>query len=302
MIKVPFYNGDIYDSHVVGHLTIKQWIDAQLAPKPHIVELMDKIREATSKKDLKLKQELKTKLYYITPAVYIEKGAKRRYSSIKYFTGLCQLDFDKLNSIKEARELRDYIFEMYDPIVCAYLSPSKLGVKAIMRIPRCQDVEEYKDYYAAIEDEMKMADKGFDHAPINCVLPLFISVDRSMLWRDDATVWDVKKDRTVDYVHLNAAESDYGRGMADFEKSLKTVEFFKSKIDEIVSDSGHPRLRSACLVLGSRAGANYIDLQQCYELAEYMISTNQYLNKKRSTYLKTALWCIDQGYGNAQYY
>lgn len=301
-MKVPYYPGDIYNSICSGSVELENWGTAQIHTRPGIREILKKIAEASKAKDHKLKQELKCKLYYITPAVHIERGDPRRYSSIKYFTGYMQLDFDKLTSIQEAMELRDYIFDTYECIVMSYLSPSRLGVKCILQIPRCTDVEEYKDYHAAVEEEMSQQSEGFDHATFNCVLPLFISHDPDLQFRKNPTVWTVKKDRTVDYVHLNAKESEWGRGMTDAAKSLHTIAQFKNKINEIVDSDGHPRLRSACLVLGSRAGAGYMDIQQATELAHYMIDQNGYLRKKLSTYLKSADWALNQGYNTPAYY
>lgn len=301
-MQVSWYNGNIYDSVCRGHLTIEQWVEAHRSPKPHVTDTLIKVAAASKAKNFKLKQELKTKLYYITPSVYIPKGKKRQYANIEYFTGYAQLDFDKIDSIQKAIELRDWVFDHYDSIVCSYLSPSKLGVKCIIQIPRVQAVEEYKDYYKAIETEMKQIHDGFDHATFNCVLPLFISMDSDIKYRSDATVWDIKEDRTVDYKHLNKVESEWGRGMTDVAKSLHTVEQFKRKIDEITNGDGHPRLRSACLVLGSRVGAGYIDYQQATELAHYAIQSNGYLLQKQRAYLRTADWCIKQGYNNPSYY
>lgn len=299
-MKIPYYNGNIYDPVVVGHLTLEQWANANREPKLHVQEILHQVSQCG--KDHKRKQELKTKLFYVTPSVFIPRGTKRQYTNIEYFTGYAQLDFDKLNSIKEAQDLRDYLFNQYDCIMMAYLSPSKLGVKCIIQIPRVQDVEEYKDYYAAIETQMKEESDNFDHAPFNCVLPLFISMDPDLKYRPDPTVWTVKEDRTVNYAHLNEKESECGRGMTDAAKSLHTIAQFKTKIDEIVDGDGHPRMRSACLVLGSRAGAEYIDIQQATELAHYCIESNGYLRKKLNTYLKSADWAINQGYRNPAYY
>ena len=301
-MKIPYYNGNIYDSKVVGHLTLEQWANAQMNPRPEIVKLLEGVYFAGKAKNNKLKQELKTKLYYVTPSVYIPVGVKRQYANIVHFTGYAQLDFDKLDSINEAKELRDYLFNQYDCLIMTYLSPSKLGVKCIIQIPRVLDVEEYKDYYAAIELEMKEQSSNFDHAPFNCVLPLFISMDADLKYRSNATTWNVKEDRTIDYAHLNKVESEWGRGRTDYAKALHTIEQFKKKIDAIQDCDGHPRLRSACLVLGSRAGAGYVDIQQALELMEWGISTNGYLVKKKNTYLKTGHWCINQGYNNPSYY
>jgi hypothetical protein len=301
-MKIPYYSGNIYDPVVRGHLTIEKWIFAHHTPKEAIIKTLDEVVSASKAGDDKLKQKLKSKLYYITPSVYIPKGVKRQYANIEYFTGWSQIDFDKLGSIKEAEELKHYLFYQFDCIKCAYISPSRLGVKAIINITKAQDVEEYKDIYAAIETEMIQHCDKFDSAPKNCVLPLFISIDKTILSRANPTTWTHKEDRAVDYKHLNSVESEFGRGLDSSTKALLTISQFKEKIDAIVDSDGHPRLRDACLVLGSRSGAGYIDIQQCYELVEWAIKTNSYLNKKYNTYIKSAYWAVKSGQGNAQYY
>lgn len=300
--KIPYYNGNIYDSFVVGHISIEDWVRAHKFPKPITIEIMDKIKEAVKIGDIELKQKLKEQLYYITPSVFIEKEYARKYSNIKYFTGYMQIDFDKLKSEDEAIELRDYMFNTYDPIITSYLSPSRRGVKCVLNIGVPEDVEEYKDYHKGVEDEFKEVSDRFDHATFNCVLPFFLSIDKDIKYRKNYGTWTVKGDRSVEYVRLNINESEWAKTVPNFEKSLKTVTLFKDKINEIINEDGHPRLRSACLVLGSRAGAGYIDIQQAYEVAEYCITTNSYLKRKATTYLKTANWAINEGYNNPQYY
>ena len=302
MNNIPYYSGNIYNSFVLGHISIDNWYNAHKHPKSTTLELMANIRNANKAGNIELKQKLKEKLFCITPSVYIEKDYARKYDNIKYFTGYMQIDFDKLHSEADAIELREYMFETYEPIVLSYLSPSRRGVKCILKIKKPENIDEYKDYHKAVEDEFTEVSKSFDHATFNCVLPLFLSVDKDIKYRPMSPEWNIKGDRTVEYVRLNTNESEWAKMQPDFEKSLKTVTLFRDKINEIIDGDGHPRLRSACLVLGSRAGAGYIDQQQAIEVAYYCIESNPYLNKKASTYKKTAYWAINEGANHPQYY
>lgn len=299
--KFSWYDGNIYNPISRGTLDLKTFIKKHKEPSKRTVDLLDQISKAASEGDLKLKNELKEQLFYFTPSVIIKHDHARRYNNIQNFTGFAQLDFDKLSNIQEAMDFKQYVFDTYPFIATAYLSPSKLGVKCIAVIETSQDVEEYKDYYKALETEMEQYN-GFDHAPKNCVLPLYISVDRDILWREPGLMWDIKEDRTVEYVSLNQYESERGQQMSFDQKSLQTIALFKEKIEAITSEPGHPRLRDACLVLGSRAGAGYIDVQQAIELAEHMVKMNGYLQKGLTNYLRTAHWAINQGYTNPAYY
>ena len=80
-----------------------------------------------------------------------------------------------------------------------------------------------------------------------------------------------------------------------------TLDIFSNKINAI-GESGHPQLRSACLVLGSRCGAGYLSAGEAMIQAEYLIKSNQYLQKGISGYIATAKWAINQGYGKPKYY
>jgi len=298
-MKFNYYDGDIYNSYVVGEVTLEQFVRAHESPKPQVLNLLKKTRAAAKKGDLKLKNKYKAKLYYFTPAVNILKGFERRYTNIVAFTGYAQLDFDKLKSKQEAIDFKKYLFDQYEVIRCAYLSPSKLGVKAIIQIPIVKSVDEYKDYYKGIEDEMEQYD-GFDAAPKNAVLPLYISEDPEILYRPLIKTWDIKGDRTIDaWVSTYDPNKPLSGTTAD---ELKAIALFKEKIDEIVDGDGHPRLRSACLVLGARVGAGYIDMNEAKRLAEYCVTSNSYLKKGISGYLSTANWAIEQGSSNPRYY
>jgi len=69
-----------------------------------------------------------------------------------------------------------------------------------------------------------------------------------------------------------------------------------------ITDNGHPQVRSASLILGSRVGAGYITQHEANALMENLIKSNGYLQKNIRGYIKTSKWGIDNGMNNPKYY
>lgn len=308
LIKFQYYPGDITRPVPIGYITLKQFIDSHRNPTSKILDVFDKIETASMNGNQKLKNELKqNNLYYFTPSAIFKEGYNRRYSNIIRFTGLAQIDIDELES-DEALDLKHYIFDNYKEVYCAYVSPSRKGVKALIRIPIVKSVNEFKQYYQAIETEMNWI-AGFDSAPKNLALPLFLSYDTDMLFRTNASVWSDKEELQPENLsNLKSApppkqivdgdESVY-KSRAYFRKI--TLDIFKSKLEQI-NDNGHPQLRSASLVLGSRVGAGYLDQSDAEQFAEWCIRSNNYLQKGIAGYVTTMKWSIRQGINNPKYY
>lgn len=76
---------------------------------------------------------------------------------------------------------------------------------------------------------------------------------------------------------------------------------FREKIRAIGAD-GHPQMRRACLILGSRCGAGYIDAFEAEQLAQSEIQMNQYLQKDLKNYITTSKWAINEGRKNPKDY
>ena len=246
-----------------------------------------------------MKRALKKQLPAFTPSVYVEKGDKRRYSNVQRFTGLMQLDFDKLETLEQAISLKEHIFHNHEEIVCAYLSPSKRGVKALMRIVVPNDVDHYKALHKSVSEEFEYYD-GFDTATKNAILPLFISEDKDILFRkySRAEIWYKTNYRKKFYVNVSDTPINTGLHDKDYNKVVRLV---TSAINEI-TDEGHPQVVKASLILGSRVGAGYITESEARYLIENLIKTNAYLSKGISGYVKTAMWGITNGIGNPKYY
>tara|TARA_R110000764_G_scaffold52161_2_gene113605 strand:+ start:2769 stop:3698 length:930 start_codon:yes stop_codon:yes gene_type:complete len=302
MIRFQYYSGNIKKANPLGFVTLNQFNKKHINPSDKMLEVFQKIEEASKNGDKKLKAELKMENLYSFTISAIFDG-NRKYSNIVEFTGLAQLDFDGLEE-EVAVKLRDYLFEHYRYLACTYLSPSRRGVKAIIRIPKISieqgyesAVKEYKEYYNAIEEEFEGI-FGYDPAPKNLVLPLFISYDFFMNIRpiEECKVWDLKK------TPKEALSQDYPLPRKPYKKlksndknELRAVRTIRKSIDAITSSPGHFQLRSSCLILGTRVGAGYLSMSQAEQEVENLIRSNSYLSKGVSGYLQTGIWALEKG-------
>src|SRR3989304_490792 len=128
-----YYPAVISKSTPLGDITLDRFISSIKYPKKKILDIFYKIEEASMNGDKQEKARLKSNLYYFTPCVYVKDG--RKYENIINWTGLLALDFDKLPSKKYAEEERDSIFSEYKFIIASWISPSRLGVRALVKIP-----------------------------------------------------------------------------------------------------------------------------------------------------------------------
>jgi hypothetical protein len=227
------------------------------------------------------KQALKSKLYSFTPCVYV--NGPRKYSNIQHWTGLLVLDFDHLAS-DVAVEFKEYLFNEYKYIITAWLSASRHGVRALVKIPVCTSVDEFKQYYAGIERHLNCYN-GFDTAPKNCILPMFISYDADILHRNDAQTWSTK--------HIEIVRPATKQYIIDDKTS--TIERIIAKKINVIVDNGHPQLRAAAYLMGGYVGAGYIDQQHAIDAMQQMIDGNGYLSQKASIYKQTSKEMINKG-------
>ena len=279
-----YYGANIKETKPMGTLSLSQFISAIKTPKQSTLDTLEKIRYYSSIKDESMRAFYKQKLYFFTPAILTSN--KRKYSDIESFTGLLPIDFDKLDNQKEAIELKEWLFNNNKEIICSWLSSSGLGVRALVKIPICNSIEEYKGYFKGFYNKVGCNIKGWDNAPLNCVLPLFISVDENMLTRNDFTEFrdvylEPKKNQTfVIYKSKN--------------KNIDRI--IESVINKIV-DNGHPVVRAIAYALGGYVANGYIDQQEAESLIINCIRNNNYLGVKHKVdgYIKTALTMIEKG-------
>jgi hypothetical protein len=290
-ISFNYYSSNIFLSKALGVVSLRQFINANKNPKQKVKEVLLKIADC---KDDENKRKLKQSLYCFTPAVLIGIDTKRNYANIHKFTGLVQLDFDKLEDGAAAVQLRDWLFNSYPQVVTAYISPSKKGVKALMAIPEVKTVDEFKEYWLGIRQAFANI-PSFDTATKNAILPLFISYDPDLKYREKWEVWTTKGivEKTPFTQQVNAKQIKLDATQASYYKD-KTINIFNNKIDSIV-DNGHPQLIKACLVLGSRAAAGYIDEFEALSLIVNAIGRNSYLSKDTKGYIKTGTKMFGEG-------
>ena len=300
-VYMPYYSGNINFTKVQGVISLETFIRKHYKPKEKISRYFDLINDAEKRKDKAKKRELKQNLVSFTPSVMIKTGNKRNYNNVEYYTGLMQLDFDGIETVDIAYDLKKYLFNETRYIITAYLSPSGLGVKALLNIDKAENKDDYKAIHKAITAEYGGI-SYFDDSTKNAMLPLFLSRDVDILYRDisKCETWTTRDFSQPNYVNLKESKpSTNFKNNAYYERI--TGEIFQRKIQSI-SDNGHPQLRSACLILGSRVGADYMDYSDALYLAEDEVKANSYFHKDIGNYISTAKWAINQGLKNPKYY
>jgi hypothetical protein len=306
-INFPYYSGYIKNPNVLGYISLQKFIDVHKNPDKKTLEIIEQISIAREEGNLKLKTSLKERLNAFTPSVFLNVGDPRKYVNIKAFTGLMQIDLDKIPTEQETIDLKEHIFHTHEQIVCAYLSPSRRGIKALLRIKapsmiggvysREYAIEKFKAMHKAVQAEFK--EYGyFDPATKNAILPLFLSHDENILSREEPKIWTKEKHKAPDYENLNDSDS---YKYDTIKNHTKATDLVVNAINSI-TDNGHPQVRTASLILGSRVGAGYITRNEAENLMEHLINGNHYLKKDVRGYVKTSKWGIEQGMNNPKYF
>lgn len=291
MLELPnfqYYPARVDSKKPVGQVTFKEFIEANKNPSDKIKEVFRQIAEAELKKDMELKAKLKQEnLYYFTPCVFTDWQG-RGYKNIVSFTGIAVLDFDH---IKHAKELRDFIFEKYDCVIAAFLSSSKRGVKFLIKIPVVNTIEDFKSYFYGLGYELDKY-QGFDGTAQNSVLPLFLSYDPEIRFRENPTTWNKRGSKIKSFVVSNdTVPIDFEVKEGDAERIYKNI---KKAFDSIISN-GHPQVIAACVSLGGYVASGYISQSEAENMAYVLIESNTYLQKGVSGYKKTAKTAIQTG-------
>lgn len=288
-ILFNYYPADIKKTKPIGIVNLKQLINAIQNPKPEIKHIFEQIRQAEISGNLKLKSDLKTKLYYFTPCVIIGANNERQYKNIIQWNGVVMLDFDHLQP-DYCKEFKQAIFDHYKCIIATWLSASQHGLRVLIKIPEVKSVNEFKQYWEGIKKEF---DKyhGFDNATKNCILPMFMSYDKDILFRDDFETWNKKHIEIIKPVVKQYIIQD----KTNIIESICNI-----AINKIISN-GHPQLRAIAFALGGYIAAGYIDQITANNMINKMIEGNNYLSQKQEIYKKTALTMINQGMSNPLY-
>ena len=283
-IQFPFFNANVRNPKPISNVTLEYILNLIRYSNKDLKYVFEKLNTTVDRKE---RSKLKERLYHATPAVILD-GTGRGYKNIVGFTGLLVLDFDKIHN---APEFKQFLFDEYDFIIAAWLSSSKKGVRALVNIPKVNSTSEYKALFWGLANNEMMQYNGFDIAPQNAVLPMFISYDPDLLFRTDASIWDTPGRKPNEINETPEVVIPY-RNDSRFEQW--SINEFERKINGI-TDYGHPVVRAAAFTLGGRVGAGYIDLITAVNVAERAIAMNGYLSKGTKGYQKTAREMIEKG-------
>lgn len=298
LIKFPYYSGNIYKTNVLGHVTLEDFCNAHIYPKSKTIQIINQIKKANKAGDAALKRKLKHQLYSFTPSVLIPINQSRKYENVIAYTGLMQLDFDGMDN-NIALDLKKWLFSQPECIV-SYISPSGNGLKGLIRIKKPTDKEHYKAIFKSVQS--KYEEVGYlDSSTKNAMLPLFLSIDEKLLYKgfNNSKVWVDEDWSQIKHVRLlNSQPTNFNPDEKDKERTLRIL---RDKIKNINSE-GHPQVRSAALILGSRCSAGYLSVIEAQNEIELLIRSNNYLKKGVSGYISTALWGISEGYKTPKYY
>lgn len=287
-LSFQYFPAKIYESTPLGKLTLRQFLDVHKTPKESTVEVIEQIKIAAKNNDLKLKDSLKqNNLFSFVPSVILD-GNGRAYSNIVDFNPIILCEFDKIDN---ATELKKSLFERMKCVVASWISPSGRGLKLLIRIPKPKSIDEYKQYYCGLAYYLSNIE-GFDGVNFNCVLPLFLSYDKDILIREDATEWVIRGGKINAF---KVYECDYEPNDEITEETTKKV------IDKVnfligrIEDNGHTQLLSISTLLGGWCGFNLISLEDADTLICEAIENNNYLSKNIKGYQKTAKEMLRRG-------
>jgi len=274
-IKFQFYPNNIKIVKPLGEITLGEFLKSIKHPKPRFMQLFKDIEEARRVGDLKRKAELKQGLFYTTPAIYSD-GKGRSYENIVAYNGVACVDVDGLEP-EYAREFQKYLFDSYPFFIATYLSPSRKGVRGLVRIPVVETVEEYKQFYYGLLSVLQDY-KGIDYCLKNPALPQYWTYDTEMLYRLDATIFD-RKGIQLDEFKISDTEIEplSNPSEEDREGIKLLLKRMISKVD--IEQTGHILVRSAGLMGGAYYGQGYFTFDEMKDYLFELIDNSDYLQK-----------------------
>jgi len=289
-ITFQYFPGKIYETKPLGIISLKQFIDSIKNPKESIKDIFRQIAECEKNEDWKQKAYLKqNKLFYFTPSVMFN-GRGRSYSDIVDYNPLMVIEFDHVKG--DVIAFRDKIFNNIKSVVCGFVSPSGAGAKFLLKIPKVKSVEEYKEYYYGICHLFENT-KTFDSANSNIALPLFLSWDETIRYRENPETWTTRGYK-YEVPEFNGDIEEIEDLTDDDKKSVLTI-CYKNIVRVEEEQVGHPNVKKCGLMLGNFVAAGYLDKEEAQSYIIDWINGSPYLSAKAETYIKTAMGSINLG-------
>ena len=284
-----YYPANVKITKPLGKITLKEFIRANSNPTKEIQDVFLKIHEASRNGDDDLKRKLKENLFYFNPCI-VTNGKGRSYTDVESFTGLCVMEFDK---VENAEELRDFLFDNLKSCICSYISPSGAGVKTIIRIPVVKTVEEFKAYFYGLGYWFSKF-SGFDGTAQSPVLPLYLSWDKNLRFREDAEVWTYRGEKIDEFkVYEGVFETLEEVSDEDRDRIFRIIDRAFERIER--DQTAHYTLRNISLLVGGYVGAGYLDFE---EVSDYMcdkVSESPYCMKNKKGYCDTIRQMLQKG-------
>lgn len=281
-----YYSGNIQDASPKGFVSLSTLIKKIREPQPQTRDLLKRIEQARMAGDEVQKRNLKQHLPAFTPCAIVKDW--RCYKNIQSFTGLLVLDFDKVDN---AADLKYHVFDSFEWIIAAWLSPSGNGFKAVCSVPIVQNVDDFKRYFRGIQKAVEAEGiPGLDPVGQNPVQLLFFGCDADVLFRShfDTFREPVSKATTKPINKpVFVADSTTWKG-----KAIQT--WYTNAIGRIC-DNGHPQVVRHSSLLGGFVASGYLSRYEAEAVASEAINHNGYLSKDPKCYLKTAIQQIEWG-------
>lgn len=161
---------------------------------------LDRIRNGASKEQIKAYREtydpkIKNKLPgYCFSGTFSTRNA----NNLIQHSGLITLDFDGYNSEKETEEYKEKM-KLYPFVYSAFISPSGLGLKVLVKIP--PEPENHKAYFKALQTKLK--DKHFDISGSDVSRFCFESYDPDIYINEDCEVWTIKEEEEHENIGID---------------------------------------------------------------------------------------------------
>lgn len=290
-VSFQFFPAKIFEAKPLGNVTLRQFLDALKNPTEKTVQTINSIKEASKNGDLKLKDSLKqNNLYSFVPSVVLD-GEGRGLKNIIDYNPIMLVEFDK---IPHAKELKYYLFERLKCVVASWISPSGSGLKLLIRIPKPTSVEVYKEYYCGIAYYLSQY-VGFDGVNFNIVLPLFLSYDREILIREDATEWNIRGAKINAFkIYEGELEVPGDISEENKQKIIDKISFLINRIE----DNAHPSVISTSLIGGGFCSGMGFPIEEMEDLICGLIEDNSYMQKNTRGYCKTGIEFIRKGYNS----
>ena len=288
-IEFSYFPANIESKKPIGKVSLYNYLKAIKNPQPHIVEVFKAIEKASLEKNKELKDQLKAKLFYFLPCVELD-GEGRSYTNVVGFSGLMIVDLDNLE-VEFAKEIKEYLFYTYPFVIASFLSASKKGVKLLINVPKAKSIEEFKALFYGLMSQWQFY-KGMDFTPKNAVLANYLTYDKELLYRLDATQWD-KKGIQLD--EFKVFEGDFEPLEEVDEKDVKKIKQILTSMFANISDAGHQTVRSASLIGGGWVAYGYMSHEEMEEFLFELIESTPYLQSKLKTYKATCVQMLNRG-------